>query len=165
MSPVTPSLGAEALLADIRGLTLYRPWAWAICHAGKRIENRGRRPPIPIGSFLVIHAGKMLDEESRQHLIARYLNVPSDGGPQGIVAVAKLVYCFDGDTDKLVDLLGEAEATIQLRDWLSDDGFGWVLSDVVVFPRPIPCRGAQGLWPIPGDLLSVVRAGWRAGHG
>ncbi len=28
--------------AEVRALTLRAPWAWAVLHAGKRVENRSR---------------------------------------------------------------------------------------------------------------------------
>jgi len=34
--------------------------------------------------------------------------------------------------------------------------FGWVLSDVVVLPAPVPCRGAQGLWEVPADVREAA---------
>ena len=38
---------------------------------------------------------------------------------------------------------------------------GWVLSDIIVLPEPVPCRGAQGLWDIPDDVLEKMRAQFR----
>ncbi|MCK4792184.1 MAG: hypothetical protein KAV87_51115 [Desulfobacteraceae bacterium] len=42
----------------MKALTLWPGWAWAVCHLGKRVENRGR--PMPksiIGQRIAIHAG------------------------------------------------------------------------------------------------------------
>lgn len=42
----------------MRGLTVIEPWAYAICHLDKRIENRSIRPPVHlIGERIAIHAG------------------------------------------------------------------------------------------------------------
>lgn len=38
----------------------------------------------------------------------------------------------------------------------------WRLDDLVELPEPIPCRGAQGLWLVPDELLPRVRDGFRA---
>jgi hypothetical protein len=34
--------------------------------------------------------------------------------------------------------------------------YGWTLDDVVALPAPVPCRGAQGLWPVPDDVAALV---------
>ncbi len=49
----------------MRALTVKQPWAWAICHAGKDVENRGW--PIPPKLLedgpvrVALHAGKAMD--------------------------------------------------------------------------------------------------------
>lgn len=35
--------------------------------------------------------------------------------------------------------------------------YGWVLSDVQALTEPIPCRGAQGLWRVPEDVVERIR--------
>ena len=46
-------------------LSIRQPWAWAIIHAGKDVENRSenmaRRAEPLIGQIILIHAGKSLD--------------------------------------------------------------------------------------------------------
>jgi hypothetical protein len=32
----------------------------------------------------------------------------------------------------------------------------WHLSDVIPLPEPVPCKGAQGLWGPPAEVLDVV---------
>ena len=52
---------SEPMLA----LSIRQPWAWAIIHAGKDVENRSenmaRRAERLIGQIILIHAGKTLD--------------------------------------------------------------------------------------------------------
>jgi len=44
----------------MKGLTLRHPWAFAIAHWGKRIENRTWKPPKAlIGQRIAIHGGKV----------------------------------------------------------------------------------------------------------
>lgn len=50
--------------ASVKALTLWAPWAWAVMHLGKRIENRadkgmwrGGGAKRLVGSWLLIHAG------------------------------------------------------------------------------------------------------------
>jgi hypothetical protein len=35
---------------------------------------------------------------------------------------------------------------------------GWVMTDVLVLPEAVPCKGAQGLWNVPDDALAKMRA-------
>jgi len=143
---------------QIRGLTLWRPWAWAICHAGKRVENRDWRPPAwMLGCFIAIHAGKTLDDQALAELQEdgsldlATAEVPRDGGPQGIVAVARLARVVD------------ASAQLPPDQWRWFFGaYGWVLEDVVAI-EPVPCRGARSLWPVPPEVLVAVRERAAAG--
>lgn len=50
----------------MHALTIIQPWAWAVAHAGKDVENRTWAPPAAlIGQDIAIHAGKApVDEEA-----------------------------------------------------------------------------------------------------
>ena len=41
--------------------------------------------------------------------------------------------------------------------WRFPDQFGWYV-DVRPLPRPVPCKGAQGLWTVPDDVSAQVLA-------
>jgi len=142
--------GAASPATDIRGLTLWRPWTWAICHAGKRVENRDwPAPPHASGNYLAIHAGKTYDAVAVAALReAGFDPPPPEGCPQGIVAVAQIV-----------DVVTQAPAGQEL--WFSGP-YGWVLDNVVVLREPVACRGAQGLWRLELPVLEQVRAAWKA---
>lgn len=132
----------------IRGLTLNRPWTWAITALDKRVENRSwRPPPYIVGRYIAIHAGKAWDEDGASWIEAMFgVVVPGrDELPSGvIVAVTRVLgLSLDGNDP-----------------WL-EGPYGWQLADVVVLPTPVPCRGAQGLWVLPDDVLALVREGWK----
>jgi len=149
---------SEAVLEGfvMRGITLNRPWPWAILHAGKRVENRGWPPPKwMIGQWLAIHAGKTFTPAAARHMAAgeiggslddcRALRCPQSASdhPIGIVAVARLVGSVGADTMN-IQQTGQAS-------W----AFGphcWQFDDVRELPEPIPCRGQQGLWTLPLDI-------------
>lgn len=132
-----------------RGVTLIRPWAWAVACAGKDVENRTWEPwRSAIGGWLAIHAGQKWDEAAlawiRERVDARCLPLPAKSeDPSGvIVAVAQL----------------GAILTSSDSPWFTGP-FGWRLDNVVRLPAPVPCKGAQGLWQLPADVLARVRAG------
>jgi hypothetical protein len=161
-------------------LTVHQPWAWAICHAGKNLENRGWAPPPNVlGHHLAIHAGKHVDADAyarlqrdRPALWKRPpLPPPEEITLGAIVAVAKVVGAIlvEGAVDGLnldpVRTLG-AVTMKQARDivgsqWALGEWL-WVLDEVVALPRPVPCRGAQKIWIVPEIDADEVREGWMA---
>lgn len=143
--------------AEIRGLTLWRPWVWSIVHASKRIENRPWAPPRSIiGQFVALHAGKHWDYDGATRIVQVHPEMPrtADLHPVGIVGVARVV-----------DVITSASSGLPKSQWHWYFGpFGWLLEEVIALPKPVPCRGAQGLWPLPPNVLDAVRAQWKAGH-
>ena len=147
----------------LHALTLHRPWAWAVAHLGKPIENRDWRPPARLfGEWIAIHAGLMFDAEAAEWIRRQGLEVPENGGPAGaILCVAHLVGFVEvengfrrfpegeiGDRVRAVVARGER--------WLVGR-YGWCFDEVVPLAEPVPCRGAQKLWRVPGHETSVVR--------
>lgn len=152
----------------IRGLTLWRPWSWAVACAGKRVENRGWPPPRwLLGQYLAIHGGKKYDREAAEDIADIFrLVVPEDSWcDQGIVAVARVVgyYADELHEDRPGQLLGDLPK--DQHHWYCGP-FAWALDNVCPIMPAIPCRGAQGLWEVPPDVLAVLRERWRAStHG
>lgn len=139
---------APASMEPMFGLTVKQPWAWAICYAGKRLENRDWLPRSTLrGKRIAIHAGKGLDESGFHWLYKRGLitvPLPKETRERGsIVALAT----YDGAVGA-----GLGETT----DIWFTGRYGWVLKDVQVLPSPVPCRGALGLWRVPEDVQIEV---------
>lgn len=63
-------------------LTLWEPWAWAMAHAGKWIENRTWAPPATaLGQPLVIHAAKRKpDQDMLAEIVDEYRRIPTNHG-------------------------------------------------------------------------------------
>lgn len=151
---------------DLLALTLHQPWAWAIAHAGKPIENRTWKPPRGvIGSFIAIHAGKTIDREAIEDLQFDGHPVPLLFDVGAIVAVARVagwVRCtallhrtpedFGGITR------ARAELAVKSVWWAGP--IGWVLDEVTAI-EPVKILGAQGLWTVPPEVAHVVRVRWK----
>lgn len=142
----------------MKALTLKHPWAWAICYAGKRVENRLWAPyKALIGQRIAIHGGKVpetselkvcrsaaeriaakfLTDEQRAGLTLKDLIIP------GIVCVATVAGLMKrGESDP----------------WFENIGYGWKLTDVIVLDEPIPARGKQGLWTVPEEIAERLEA-------
>jgi len=124
----------------MKALSVKQPWAWAIIHAGKDIDNRPRRTH---------HTGTIAIHGSLQPFIGwekfypkRAAKPPSnDGWERGaIIGFVDLVECVDDSRSK----------------WFSGP-FGYVLKNPRPLRKPIPCKGALGLWEIPPKILKLCR--------
>lgn len=123
-------------------LSVQQPWAWALIHGPKRIENRTW--PTSYRGPLLIHAGK-----SRQRL--------GDEGdafrtPQGLDFGAVI---------GVVDLADCVPYHDACRQDFAEGPWCWITAN----PRPISpilWRGSLGIQPAPQALLDLLPAEYRA---
>lgn len=156
----------------MKGLSLWQPWASLVAWREKAIETRpwgtSYRGPI------AIHATQLFPRDAielchqepfRFALKAAGVVQPADLPRGAIVAVARLVDILaTGGADPratdpwprrwVQDLSGQERA---FGDF-SCHRYGWFLEDVRALPEPILCRGAQGLWSVPADVLAKIGA-------
>ncbi|WP_147446667.1 hypothetical protein [Corallococcus sp. CA047B] len=113
------------------------------------MENRGPRfPSPPIGSWLAIHNGKTWDKDNAEAMATEFgLRVPAESEhPAGvIIGVAR------------VESVTRGTAFRPSRWFMGETGL-WLADRTPI--EPVPCRGAQGLWVLPEDVLRQVRAAW-----
>lgn len=155
----------------LHALTLHAPWAYAVAHLGKRIENRTWKPPARIvGRRLAIHAGLRNDARTWDAVTAsaRAAGIfgPARGQPQfvppgSVVAVATVDGFVDATDPGDVRIKSETRflgwgATRKNHWWIGP--VGWLLADVMTLPEPAPCSGRQGLWRLSPDVDAAVRA-------
>jgi hypothetical protein len=146
----------------MKALTLWRPWPYVIFHPDpekrKTIENRTWAPPAPMfGQLIAIHAGKRWDRDGAEYIediIGEYRDDEDD--PSGvIVGVVRVVRVFNDDHHKALHAMGRRCDPLTRSPW----AFGpvcWVLEDAIPFAKPIPCRGAQGLWNVPDPIEAEI---------
>lgn len=123
----------------MKALSLRQPWAWAVVHAGKRIENRTWKVRFR-GPFL-IHAAKGCTRAEydgaaawmRERGLGRLLPELDELARGGIVGRARLV--------DIVPRCG-AEGCTCGRPWHMGGQYGFVLEDVEELPFT-PVRGLQ----------------------
>jgi len=139
----------------MKALTLKHPWPFAICRLGKRVENRTWHPPSSlIGQRFAIHGGniptgKALDEAwNLAHDLGRIHKQPLD-----VDSAFDCVFSFAGIVATAV-----LDSVVTQSDdpWFDGSGFGWVLRDVIVLPEPIVCKGKQGLWTVPDEIVKQL---------
>lgn len=153
----------EIQLATIRGLTIHQPWAWFIAKGHKAIENRSWNPPrTMVGQWLAIHVGKKFDPAVvRLDFGACKPMLPP--GPAVTLAEMQAQLSHIIAVARLVGTVTRADLALMAkrdRPWFFGP-IGWVLDSVVAIP-PVPCKGAQGLWNPPPDVLAMVRERYAA---
>jgi hypothetical protein len=121
----------EPMITNPSALTLIRPWAYAIAHLGKTIENRSWACPLPPGSIILIHAGQRWDPTA-EAFIKRFQ-------PDAILPTAKT------DTTGIVAIARfKANCTDSPSPWFTGP-IGWEL-ELVAAIEPVLCSGSQKLW-------------------
>jgi hypothetical protein len=126
----------------MKALSIRQPWAWAILHAGKDIENRDWRYAPKFRGEFYIHASSGLtideyyDNRGFIHTIDPDLNVPEyDRLPLGGI-VGKAF---------LIDVIRTSRSP-----WFVGP-FGFVLKDAQPLPF-MPWKGALGFFDVPEQL-------------
>jgi hypothetical protein len=128
----------------MKGISIRQPWAWAILHAGKDIENRGRR--WSLRGRVAVHASATM---TRDEILA-IDDIASLTGLR-VPIVADFRAC---------GLLGAMIGTVEIVDCVEHSTspwffgpFGLVLREPRPFKTPIPYRGALGVMDVPDGIL------------
>ena len=139
----------------MKAITIRQPWAHAIVHLGKRVENRSW--DTRFRGEVLIHAAKGLTRAEYNDAgawIASRLGrceLPDlrDLARGGIVARARIVEVY------------APGGTTRSNPWHAAGSFGFVLADVR--PTPVvPCVGALGFWEVPSSVLAALEVKERA---
>lgn len=120
----------------MKAISIMQPWAYAILHLGKDIENRTwfthYRGP------LLVHAGKRIDTSAVELLKAHGFELPKRFDRGGIVGEVEIVDCMEE-----ADYLPRYGANF----W-SAGPYCWLLRN----PKPAksfqPCRGQLGIFNV-----------------
>ena len=140
----------------MKAITIKQPWAWAIVHGSKRVENRTWKPSLKlIGQRFAIHAAKVDDHNGAFMDVTElcFLSTPLRGAychHSAIVGTARLVRVVD-------------ECDFDLGDWFNDGNEAWfsgpkgfILDDVIKC-EPFACKGALGFWEAPAEFVDPWR--------
>jgi hypothetical protein len=122
----------------VKALSVRQPWAWAIFHAGKDIENRSQYRHYR--GDLVIHAPATV--------------ATADEWPRGVSRP-------DADTLPCRAILGVVEVVdVVSRNsspWFLGP-FGFVLANPRALPQPIPnVKGNASFWTVPPAVADAIR--------
>lgn len=142
----------------MRALTVQQPWAWAIIHGGKDIENRTQawsyRGP------LAIHAGGRISERGMtSHLVGHSLGQHSEVVLRrgAILGVVDLV-----DVHQAMHLTECCESPWAESSYAEHGGRNrseivhMILENPRPLDEPIPCAGRLGLWTPSAEVLEQL---------
>lgn len=138
----------------MKALTLTQPWASLVALGYKRVETRSW--PIYRSQFstIAIHAAKGMPKAARdfaevEHTLGR---IPGAIPRGAVVAVARLLDCRR--TEEAAGMVSGLER--YLGDY-SPGRWAWFLGYVYALSKPVPCRGALGLWELPAEIEAEIR--------
>jgi hypothetical protein len=119
----------------VKALSIRQPWAHAILHLGKDVENR-TWPPHWAG-LLLVHASKTVDVDAVQYLIECGYDLPDPLVTGALVGTVRLIEC------------GPSESW-----WAEASQWHWQLTDPHPFLAPIPWRGTLRLFDVPDEVVA-----------
>jgi hypothetical protein len=170
-----PTAAPSASLRSVEpmmALTVWQPWAWAIAEGFKLVENRDWKPAPKLlspGQRLAIHAAvRAVDREalmSVREALFRSRGRADGALPWEVPPADSKAYVLGGIV-AVATYRGHVtlrrELPLAQQPWFVGD-FGWLLEGVVKLRQPVPARGQQGLWALPGEVLFAVDAQLRGG--
>lgn len=134
----------------LRAISVQQPWAWAIAHAGKNLENRTR--PNRHRGLLAIHAPQRTRHDDIEVLRESGFAVPDELTISAVIAVATLI-----DTHSANRCGGTCSP------W-AEPGAGiwhWRLDNTTAI-TPVKCPGMRNLWTLPTDIANTVLAAYHS---
>lgn len=145
----------------MKALSITRPWAELILR-GKDVENRtwttNHRGPI------LLHAAQSWSKDAIPFAARFAVDVLNgmeafrDGHPTGIVGIAEVVDVCSAEMASADVRVADSGWPCACGPWAMPAQHHWRLAHVRRLPRPVPCRGALGLWTPPPDVLAEVEA-------
>lgn len=148
----------------MRILTVRQPWAWAIIHGGKDVENRTRNIAGEYRGTVAIHAGLAFDDNAWDHPVmgAKLTELLRRGDevefvPGAIIGVVNL-WAVHRDRD--------GGNCCPHRPAGGPGGSPWAERDVwhlcLTEPKPLrtlfPWKGSLGLRELPSDIAEQIGA-------
>ena len=129
---------------EMKALSLKQPWAWLVCIGYKDVENRTWRTNIRERNY--IHASMATDNliVKQGSIIKRNLTMKQydhysvtemvRGAIIGEVDIKDCVFRFGEENDNLYSI------------WHFKGYYGMILSNPVLYDKPIPCKGHLGFF-------------------
>jgi hypothetical protein len=139
-----------------KALTVKQPWAWAIIHGDKDVENRSR--PTKHRGQLYIHAGlgwaaegdEALAELGDPEIPLGYDYAGALAARGMVIGTVDVIGCHPAE--ECADGIGR-----HCSEWAMPGHFHWILANARPLACPFPETGRLGLWTLGGAVLTAVR--------
>lgn len=151
--PGGPAATSEAVSLDrliaarTPALSVRQPWAWALIHGGKDVENRTWSTPYR--GPLLIHAGKTPTTEEDWLLVRERWRWTREYAPW-LATAETIPHPHVAGAFAYGAIIGHVRLVRAERnypsEWAADGAWHWVVADPTPIDPPIPCRGQQGLF-------------------
>jgi hypothetical protein len=137
--------GGGELGMTMQALSVKQPWAWAIMHAGKDIENRNW--PTNFRGRLAIHASKGVTKAEYWE-DAAFIEEISGLRPPDYPMLDQRGFIIG--TVEVVSCVGDHRSP-----WFFGE-YGFVLAEPRPLVTPIYCKGQLGFWTVPDDVVRQI---------
>lgn len=141
----------------MKALSLTQPWAELVVLGEKQWETRSWRTSHR--GRIAIHAAKKVPvwalelAQSNRYFVDAIQNYPPIKLPRGVIVGTVEVIDMKPTEDIRVHLTTKEHT---FGDYHSER-WAWQLANPVELAEPIPCRGALGLWELPGDVQDKMQ--------
>lgn len=137
-------------MKPIYALSIKQPWAWLICAGYKDIENRNWKLPERMnGERIYVHAStkpipfnnEVIDyfvKKIKISLASTLMLYSNNITKRAIIGEVTIKYCTDRSNSP----------------WFTGK-YGFVLSDPILYDKPIPCKGKLGFFIPEFEVLEV----------
>ena len=159
----------------MRILTVRQPWAYAIIHLGKDVENRSRNIAGDYRGPVAIHAGARplpFDDPSREFIARQTGRFPLVEHPSQLGAIIGVVDLADVHSATVLGGCGwldhhcsehgtcRKHCSVWAEGPNPAGGWFWhlILANPRPLPEPIPYKGALGLRTLPDEVEALIRA-------
>jgi len=124
----------------VKALSIKQPWAWLIVNGFKDIENRNWSTMFR--GRIYVHAGLSHDELVKEVILFALNRLPNSQASEFAFAITlkRMVFgAIIGEVD-IIDCVTSSQSP-----WFTGP-YGFVLSNPVLYPEPIPCKGRLGFF-------------------
>lgn len=160
--------------ANMKAITIWPEWVFAMMHLGKRVENRSWPTRKHLGDTICIHAGKSIGgvegHRAARRGIRALLRVAEDAGHTRAqldqdwdlgawIRPGLLDYRNHPDMPRSaivgIARIANVRAAVPGAPWETGP-YCWELEEVHRFAEPIPAPGKQGIWTLSDDQHNAV---------
>jgi hypothetical protein len=148
------------MTAEMRVLTVRNPWAGAIMHQGKLVENRSRNIAGDYRGPVAIHVAKRHDYSAVDALIERTGHIAPENiyGYGLIIGVVDLVDVHENTRCGIFAPLHDGESSVLqfCSPWADGARYHMVLANPRRLTVPIEWKGALGLRRLPAATVDLI---------